>query len=246
MKLVISIDDTDNIESIGTGDIAQMISKEIEKNNFGKCSNVTRHQLFVHDDIPYTSHNSSMCFEVKTEKKFHEKIISLSIKTLKEKSAPGSDPGLCVVNINSLKNKDKLINLGKKAKKEILTKKESYNFAHDNNIHLSEHGGTGQGIIGALAGAGLRLSGNDGRFKGKHKIKGNNGKITVKELCNYDAIDEVRTREGYKLNSDEVIKLGKKIKTVYLDYKAILPVYNSAIDDKTSWETCTRQQLRNY
>ena len=34
-------------------------------------------------------------------------------------------------------------------------------------LSLSEHGGTGDGVIGALAGVGLRLSGSDGRIKGK-------------------------------------------------------------------------------
>lgn len=62
MKFYLCIDDTDNLNSIGTGTIAEQILKKIIEKGFGPCSLVTRHQLFIHPDIPYTSHNSSMCF----------------------------------------------------------------------------------------------------------------------------------------------------------------------------------------
>ena len=64
MKVLISIDDTDNIESRGTGALASLLSKECENRNWGRTYPITRHQMLIHPDIPYTSHNSSMCFSV--------------------------------------------------------------------------------------------------------------------------------------------------------------------------------------
>ena len=61
------------------------------------------------------------------------------------------------------------------------------------NIHLSEHGGKGIGVIGALAGVGLRMSGNDGRFRGKIEIEPAWTAITVASLIERTHVDEVHT-----------------------------------------------------
>ena len=62
MEILVCIDDTDNIESRGTGELASMLADDLENNGWGLCRPVTRHQMLIHPDIPYTSHNSSMCF----------------------------------------------------------------------------------------------------------------------------------------------------------------------------------------
>ena len=45
---------------------------------------------------------------------------------------------------------------------------------------LPGYGGTGQGVVGALAGVGLRLYGDDGRFRGwYHSASTNAGALKV-------------------------------------------------------------------
>lgn len=56
MTLYLGIDDTDTRESRGTGRLARMIARELSRSY--PVMGVTRHQLFVHPSIPYTSHNS--------------------------------------------------------------------------------------------------------------------------------------------------------------------------------------------
>lgn len=167
-KLYICIDDTDNLESVGTGHLADDMAEAIVRNGWGIRSRVTRHQLYVHDDIPYTSHNSSMCFEANVKSYCIQEMTQYFIEYLEKNHAKGSDPGLCIVDCTTLtvETAEALISFGKRAKKEVLTKDEAYEFARKRDIHLSEHGGTGVGVIGALAGCGLRLTGNDGRFRG--------------------------------------------------------------------------------
>ena len=63
------------------------------------------------------------------------------------------------------------IDFGYRAKQVVLTKSNAYKLAKKLDIHLSEHGGSGQGVIGALAGVALRLTANDGRFWRKIKSK---------------------------------------------------------------------------
>jgi hypothetical protein len=245
MQIIICIDDTDIIGSRGTGELAEMIAQEIEAQGWGKSFGVTRHQLLVHEDIPYTSHNSAMCFKAKIKKEYLQSIMNYAKDFLERESAEGSDPGLCIVDMDALSDQQKLIAFGQQAKKVVLTKEDAYSLAKEMNIHLSEHGGTGQGIIGALAGAGLRLSGNDGRFKGRHKIKEN--VITVKEICTYPGIDVVKSLDGQILNDEEMIFLEDKVKTVLLQDRAVLLVYQDGTHlEGPVWRNCTKQQLRNY
>ena len=52
MKILVCIDDTDNLESRGTGQLSQLFAEAIEKKGWGACTSISRHQLFVHEDIP--------------------------------------------------------------------------------------------------------------------------------------------------------------------------------------------------
>ena len=64
MRCLIGIDDTDNLESRGTGFRARQLGGRLAEAGLGKVRGITRHQLFVHPSIPYTSHNSSACLDV--------------------------------------------------------------------------------------------------------------------------------------------------------------------------------------
>jgi len=247
MRILLCIDDTDNIESRGTGELAELISNEIKERNWGRCKGVTRHQLFVHPDVPYTSHNSSMCFEADINEAFINDIINYASDFLENESAEGSDPGLCVISIDKLSEPELLIEFGRKAKKEVLTIPQAYNMAEKLGVHLSEHGGTGQGVIGALAGVGLRLSGNDGRFKGKIKIESKTGMESVDYILSKTGFDRVKDINGTDLEGDEMVLLGE-VKAVLLEGKSTLLVYSKYDKDtgKTIWETCTKQQIKSF
>ena len=247
MKIFVCIDDTDNIESRGTGELAALLAADIDKNGWGRSHYITRHQLLVHPDVPYTSHNSSMCFAADIHNSQLDTVISHAGNFLKKESAKGSDPGLCIAVSDRLTRPETVIEFGQKAKRMILTKQESYGLANDLGIHLSEHGGTGDGVIGALAGAGLRMSGNDGRLRGKIKIDSPNQTIKVSEICAHPSVDEVRNLDGQVIPDDQIIELGEKVKTVLLGGKLILLVM--PVEGETSsasWRTCPKHVLKTY
>lgn len=243
MQILICIDDTDNLESRGTGALASQLARELEENGWGATRFITRHQLLVHPDIPYTSHNSAMCFAAETDGAFLERIIRHAAAFLGRESAPGSDPGLCVAAVDRLADATSLIAFGRKAKQSVVTMTEAYALAEQLGVHLSEHGGSGQGVIGALAGVGLRLSGNDGRLKGSLAIATVNGRVTVAELRAHPEVDEVRSLDGPPPQERDIVQLGEKAKTVLLDGKSVLLVVPA---DVTEWQTCSKQQLRNF
>jgi len=98
-------------------------------------------------------------------------------------------------------------------------------------------------VIGALAGAGLRLSGNDGRLKGKIKLKCENDLITVKEIIGQSIVEQVRSLDGEILAVDEFIHLGDWIKAILQGGVIVLPVHKPETGN-AGWHTCTKQHSR--
>jgi len=242
MKFYLCIDDTDNLDSIGTGAITEQILKKLIDHGFGPCSLVTRHQLYIHEDIPYTSHNSSMCFYGEAPDESLSIIIDLASRHLETVSAVGSDPGLCILQYHASDNYSDLIAFGKAAKHTVLTKEDAIKCAQSFGIHLSEHGGTGQGIIGALAGVGLRIFGNDGEIKGALKHIDLNKKYSVAELMTFPEVEQVlnfQTKE--RLTPDSVIHMNNRSKTVMYHHHFVLFV---AKKDDGSYESLPKAEIR--
>ena len=246
MKVLICIDDTDNLESRGTGELATMLAEEIQRRSWGNSDFVTRHQLLVHPDVPYTSHNSSMCFSADIEEAVLQPLIAYAGDFLQQESAEGSDPGLCVSVLEKLTEPEAIIAFGHSAKKEVLTKQAAYDMAARLGVHLSEHGGTGQGVVGALAGIGLRLSGNDGRLKGWLKIRTEDGLASVGEILSQTSLGGVRTMEGELLSETEMVEVEEKPKAVLLDGQIYMMVSALADGGRARWRTTPRQQLKRF
>jgi len=135
---------------------------------------------------------------------------------------------------------------GRMAKERVITKDEAYALASELKVHLSEHGGTGIGVIGALAGAGLKMTGNDGRFKGKFRLRADaNGVADVAHIKRQD-IDEVRTLGGQVLGDEESVLVGEECKLVLLDGMAVLMVQPSAQATAAAWTVVDRKALRSF
>jgi hypothetical protein len=245
MKILVCIDDTDNLESRGTGELASQLADQIEAKGWGQSSFVTRHQLLVHPDIPYTSHNSAMCFTAELHDDRLESFIDHAARFLERESAPGSDPGLCVAAAPRLSDVQPLILFGRAAKARVLDKAAAYSLAGQAGLHLSEHGGSGQGVVGALAGVGLRLGGNDGRLKGRLSVGPAGARRSVDDLRREPLIEAIRSLDGHLPEASELVELGEKVKTVLQDGRSVLLVEATG-DPATPWRTCSRQQLRNY
>jgi hypothetical protein len=93
--------------------------------------------------------------------RFLENIIEAAVSHIKKHAALGSDPGLCVVSDQD-DCLNKLVDFGYRCTSCVMTQKDAFKAAQ--KVHLSGHGGTNDGIIGAAAAVGLTLSGWSGRF----------------------------------------------------------------------------------
>ena len=161
MKVFIGIDDTDNLETRGTGHQARTLGMSLMEAGLFELITVTRHQLLVDRRIPFTSHNSSACLYGECLSGI-EAIISHSREFLLRVSAFDADAGLCVATAGEIDTE--IIHFGRRAKKEILTLEEARSLADKHHIFLDGYLNTKLGMIGSLAGVGLRAEGDDGRL----------------------------------------------------------------------------------
>lgn len=219
MKFWLAIDDTDDAtKSIGTGKIAQIILKELEGKGAVMQYGVTRHQLLLDPAIPYTSHNSSMCMEGDCSLDA-DTVWKTAIQICMEYRSESSNPGICLYFPKDETDFPALIHFGRKAKKEVISISQAQNLADQtDNLYLEAPAGNQDGIIGALAGVGLRLSGNDGTFQGKKKISGLGEAFQVDQMIRTLGISFILNDEGDKLPPDAKVRVKEYVKIIYYQF----------------------------
>jgi hypothetical protein len=217
--IFIGLDDTDIAESRGTGRLARNIAATLSK----KCGifGVTRHQLFVHPAIPFTSHNSCAVIHAEADPDKMEELWAITKEVMMGDFIVGSDPGLAIATQEQISNG--VVSFGLDAKKTIVTKDRAKEIANSSAIRLESLGGTGDGIIGAIAGLGLASLGNDGRFL----LKGRNRDLAagIHSVCEIleAGIDSVQTLQGAVLSEGNV-KILKNATPSFVAGKAVLYV----------------------
>jgi hypothetical protein len=225
-RWLVCIDDTDNDESIGTGKLARWLGAHLHERGLieGEQS-VTRHQLLVHPDIPYTSHNSSACIEARGEADASA-LLDAAHDYLKLHWHEGANPGLCVVRADAVPAA--LVEIARSAKREVLQLAEFDAAVRDMELALWSGGETGQGRIGACSGAALRSTGDDGRFIGLQGIRELEGRIRVKDICARSGVEAVRLEGGDDLDGEAVIETRDWVRPSLIDGRAVFVVREDA------------------
>lgn len=179
MRIYIGFDDTDTTDSDrGTGKLARWFENELPESC--RLWGVVRQQLLLDDSIPYTTHNSSACAIVETSDHCSiDDLILRAVRHIERHFIPGSDPGLCIVSEDH-PAVSKLIHFGRRCATKVVTQKEAHQAAL--GAHLSGHGGTNGGIIGAAAAVGLTAHGWGGRFIEFGRLRGFPEKVLVSDL----------------------------------------------------------------
>ncbi|MFA6788680.1 MAG: hypothetical protein WC149_05440 [Arcobacteraceae bacterium] len=221
-KTYIAIDDTDEIGYfISTGEICEHIAKHINS-NYSKTTPITRHQLYLHESIAYTSHNSSMCFTCQLNPQSFEEVKAFILEYITHISAPSSSGGVAMVFEKDIFQNKTLIDYGFDAKNKVLNKDLAYRIAKEQNVFLQEIKNEGNGIIGALAGVALRLSGNDGRLRGKITL--DKRVILPEELLVKGFVDGIEVVNGKALIASKKITFDDGLKWILKEGKRVLLV----------------------
>ncbi|MFN2165411.1 MAG: ABC transporter substrate-binding protein [Anaerolineae bacterium] len=157
--LFIGLDDTDNLESRGTGHLAREIASAlaIEYPLLG----VMRHQLLVDDRVPCTKNNSCATIALNVDGDADPVALLERVRALMLADfQPGSDPGLCIARAVPAVVAD----FGRRAQRELVSQEEARGLAAEHGLLLQGLGGDEDGVIGALAAVGLASTGEDGRY----------------------------------------------------------------------------------
>jgi hypothetical protein len=245
MRCLIAIDDTDNHESRGTGFRARQLGERLAAAGIGYVRGITRHQLYVHPSIPFTSHNSSACLDVELNGTGLGAACDFGREFLAAESADGSDAGLCVARFDDVD--DVLVGFGNEAKRAILTREQAHEIAAGRGIHLEGVTGARIGVIGALAAVGLRRGGNDGRFLWLEGLRELSGTATAGRLMATTGIDSVETVDGHPLPADAEVTVDPWPRPVLLQGRAVLLTERREDNnERTGWRILSKEAIRRY
>jgi hypothetical protein len=245
VKLLIGIDDTDNLESRGTGFHARSIGAAMEEQSWGRCDVITRHQLLVSPLVPFTSHNSAACITVTTQAQHIAEIEAFCRRYLLDQSAEGSDAGLCIGLQHQFTTA--LHQFGFLCKRRVVTQGQARQMAEDADILLEGLTGTHDGIIGALAAASLNASGSDGRMlwlKGMRERA--DSVVSLEEILSDTGIDTVQTIDGEVLSDlSERVAMGSWPRAIWLGGEATILVEPSQ-ESGYEWKVAAKEFLRQF
>jgi hypothetical protein len=201
-RWLIGIDDTDNLESRGTGFRARHLAEQLQRQGIARLHSVTRHQLFVSPEIPYTSHNSSACLALDFAPSDYVRVRDFCRDYLARESASGSDAGLCIAE--EAKVHTTVTTFGQRAKREVLQIADSHALAAAEAIYLEGLTGTRQGVIGALSAVGLHRSRDDGRFLWMRGVRDlQPGTYLLRDLKAQTDIERFETIAGVEILADD-------------------------------------------
>ncbi len=216
--LYIGLDDTDILNAPGTGHHARRIAAALA--NRWPVHGITRHQLLLDPRVPMTAKNSANVIHLEVNG------AELNLAALTEEVAalllaqfqPGSDPGLCVAfNVPSA-----IGEFGRRTKTTLVTQAEARHLAETYGLTLRALGGSGDGIIGALAAVGLAATGEDGRFIWVGDIRELRGTQPVETIL-AAGIAGIQTLSG-QMVTNGLIETGDKIRPALIGGEVVLLV----------------------
>jgi len=245
MRCLVGIDDTDNLESRGTGFRARQLGARLAESGFGVLRGITRHQLYVHESIPYTSHNSSACLDLDLQNDVIGAARDFCREYLSNESAPGSDAGLCVAAYEDVP--EEIVEFGRAAKERVLPRSSAHDLAGRHGLHLEGVTGDHMGVIGALAAVGLRRGGHDGRFIWARGVRELHGTTTAARLLATTGIDSVESVDGRPVPAEARVTVDPWPRPVLLQGRAVLLAEEcGGADGDVGWRILSKEVIRRY
>ena len=225
-NLLVGIDDTDTDAGKGTGSVARGLLTSFDEQRIGAALGATRHQLLLDPAIAYTSENATHCVALKASHRLEVTAIAEMVLAFVEaEAAPGSSPGIAIVRDASWEDPgvtSRLVAFGQSAKTEVLDPDSAIGLAGDLGVHVSGHGESNRGVVGALAAVGLHLSGDDGLFSWMPGIRDVTGQVSYRQLRFLVPINAALDSSGREPDLEDLIELGDWVRPVLTGGRCIL------------------------
>jgi hypothetical protein len=237
--MIIGLDDTDMPGTPGTNQLARQIADGLP-DGLG-FDVVLRHQLLFDGRIPYTSKNGSASLGLLGHPTPSPAELADFLRERVRAFAPaGSDPGLCIVDAPTARGQgfssgraprsaaahaevpEEVIAFARRCQRQPVRQEDAVALARAHGIVLEALGGTGDGVIGALAAVGLRASGEDGRVvhrPGWPWPDPFSGEQPVSAVL-ASGVDEIRAPTGTV--TDGVVDVGKHLRPSFRGGRVVL------------------------
>lgn len=235
-QFIIGLDDTDAEGSRGTGDVARALAAHIEAEGWGTSLGVTRHELMRSDKIKDTGHNFCYALTIATDRSVLDLEDAL-VSYLRKEAAKGSDPGLAIMGRHA--DLPHALAFGRRCQTEIMRLDWAQTFANESNVALRGLGRDRRGTVGALAAAGLRSGGGDGRFIDLRGIRELEGIVTAGQMRERTAIDQIISEAGEPIDRDDRIETFGWIRPRLEGGKSVVRCSQSP-DDRRLWRPLDR------
>ncbi|MBI9068525.1 MAG: hypothetical protein JEZ09_14615 [Salinivirgaceae bacterium] len=239
IKFYVAFDDTDTIDcGRGTGKLARWFADELPEGC--KQVMVVRQQLLHSPNIPMTSHNSSLCCIIEApDETVREELIKRGIAHIKNNFFEGSDPGFCVATEND--NLQPLIEFGLKCTGTKVKQPEAFEAAKE--VHLSGHGGTNDGVIGAVAAVGLTHFGESGRIVDYGDLRELPEKTTAGDLRERNIFPMSVNRHAEYIPNDHIIDNQGSLRPHLSAKRLVLPVLSVGNNE---WQSISLKKEYNF
>lgn len=246
IDVLIGLDDTDNLESCGTGFHARTIAAELKAQGLAEPAHITRHQLLMSPLVPYTSHNSAACVRVRAQAGNIPAILDYCREYLVMNSAEGSDAGLCVAAESAVSSA--LQRFGFLCKRRRVFQQDARRLADAHALPLLGLTGTHDGIIGALSAVGLHASGSDGRLLWLKGVREMTDRIVgLGEVFATTGLNIVQSIEGEVLTDPALsIAMGSWPRAVWMNGEAVLIVERGEEHDGADWRVAGKHYLKQF
>ena len=202
-QFIIGIDDTDGAGCEGTGALVRALAAEIESAGWGRSLGVTRHELMPSDKVPATRENFAYALVIETERSVLD-VEDDVVDFVRAHASREADPGIAILSRHS--DMPHVLAFGRRAQTEVMRLEWAQTFATESNVSLRMLGNKRMGAIGALAAAGLRAGGADGRFIDLAAVREVEGVITAGQVRERFGIETVVDEDGEPLDRDDPVE----------------------------------------
>lgn len=246
MKIYVALDDSRQLDGGKAGETVSLLGKYIEAKGWGRSAIPSRHRLYPNPATGCKKHNTARSLAADINEQYLNEFIDYACELIKSTGTRDSNAGLAIAVPELMETPNELIEYAYRVKEGLVNKNETLELATRPGLYVFELNGTGKGIIGALAAAGLRMTGNDGQFRGKLQVgTGEDYIASVKEIVEQTFVEQVKSMDFENVSDIEFVRMGEKVKVVLLDDKYTLMVFPTELEHP-KWQTSTTHMLRVF
>src|SRR5690606_17834650 len=128
---------------------------------------------------------------------------------------------------------------GRRAQQELLREQDAEQYASESNVLLRAVGASRRGIVGALAAAGLRGGGADGRYTWLPGLDALAGRMTAGRAREAAALHRILDPDGEEVDRDDLIDFGEGVLPPVEEGRPVLRVERSP-SERRLWVPATR------